>query len=246
MSKYRFSGKVCIYCLEEPSTPTGDHVFARKFFLANRRDNLPKVPACLNCNGKKSALELYLSAVLPLGAHHKDAIPNAEAAEGRILKNAKLHRELMAGTTRELIEISPGVHDERLVMPFSTVPLHELFTFIVKALAWHHWNIEFPPQFGVRVGSLTPAGEQLFASLLMEKNVSNSVNKNWGDGTFVYKGVQATDYPELTVWMFFVYGGFLVAENSSLKSQSSCIWAMTARASFFEKPAFKAVFEGTR
>jgi hypothetical protein len=244
MSKYRFSGMTCVYCLKEPSTPTGDHVFARKFFLADRRDNLPKVPACVRCNGKKAALELYLSAVLPLGANHKDAIPNAEMAEGRVRKNAKLHRELIAGITKELIEISPGVHGERLVMPFSMAPLHELFPFIVKALAWHHWNIELSPQFGVRVGSLPRAGEQFLAPL-MELNVGNLVERNWGEGTFVYKGVQGTDYPEMTIWQFSVYGGFLVAEKNTFSGQSACIWAITAHESFLEKPAFRAVFEQT-
>jgi hypothetical protein len=240
MSKYRFSGKTCIYCLNEPSTPTGDHVFARAFFLVSLRDNLPKVPCCLACNRTKSALERYLSAILPLGARHNDAIPNAESAEARILKNAKLLRELVAGTKKELVEISPGVSDEKFVLPFSTAAFHELFIFIVKALAWHHWKIEIPSQFGVRVGSLTHAGEQLLAPLLMEKNITKLVNENLGNGTFTYKGAQAADYAEMTIWQFSVYGGFLIADEIS---QSSCVWAITGRESFFAHPALKTFFE---
>jgi hypothetical protein len=71
MSK-KYKGKVCVYCGKEPST-TGDHVFAREFFLVKHRDGLPQVPSCDKCNGEKSALEHYLTAVLPFGARHRNA-----------------------------------------------------------------------------------------------------------------------------------------------------------------------------
>src|ERR1700730_16827139 len=41
MSK-RFRDKPCAYCLTNPSTATGDHVFAREFFPEAARANLPK------------------------------------------------------------------------------------------------------------------------------------------------------------------------------------------------------------
>ncbi len=63
MSK-RFRDKPCDYCLTNPSTATGDHVFAREFFPEAARANLPKVPACESCNNEKSRLEHYLTAVL--------------------------------------------------------------------------------------------------------------------------------------------------------------------------------------
>ena len=66
MSK-RFRDKPCVYCLTNPSTTTGDHVFAREFFPEAARANLPKVPACESCNNEKSHLEHYLTAVLPFG-----------------------------------------------------------------------------------------------------------------------------------------------------------------------------------
>lgn len=43
MSK-KYKGKLCVYCGERPSTKTGDHVFAREFFLESERDNPIKVP----------------------------------------------------------------------------------------------------------------------------------------------------------------------------------------------------------
>jgi hypothetical protein len=68
-----FKGKTCVYCATAPAA-TMDHVFAREFFLPDRRPNLPKVPACAACNGAKSQLEHYLTAVLPFGGQHADGL----------------------------------------------------------------------------------------------------------------------------------------------------------------------------
>src|ERR1700693_690251 len=107
MSK-RFKGKTCVYCGAAPSTTTGDHVFAREFFINARRGNLPKVPACEACNHEKSKLEHYLTAVLPFGGRHTDSAQNLSTlVEPRLAKNAKLHSALSAG----------------LLVPVSTLPI---------------------------------------------------------------------------------------------------------------------------
>ena len=71
----KHKGKPCAYCFERLSE-TADHVFARNFFLPSARANLPQVPACSLCNAQKSALEHYLTSVLPFGGRHKAALPN--------------------------------------------------------------------------------------------------------------------------------------------------------------------------
>jgi hypothetical protein len=53
----KLRGIVCICCAAGPST-TGDYVFAREPFAKARSDNAPRVPACAECNGKRSELEL--------------------------------------------------------------------------------------------------------------------------------------------------------------------------------------------
>src|SRR5665213_80393 len=242
MSKYRFKGKTCVYCLTEPSTPTGDHVFAREFFLPERRNNLPKVPACLSCNGEKSVLEHRLTALLPFGAQHMDVIPDLTNIGKRVAKNAKLRRELAASISSERVETSPGVYARRLAIPFLFDDLHDLFAFIVKGLIWHHWSVELPDRFGVKVGSITTSGEQVFAEL-QTKNVNQSVVKNLGNGTFTYQGAQGADYPELTVWVFSIYGGVkLSGLPESQDNESSRIGDITARQTLLESPAFKALF----
>jgi hypothetical protein len=49
MSK-KFKDKTCPYCGGAGISTTGDHIFARAFFLNARRANLPQVAACDACN----------------------------------------------------------------------------------------------------------------------------------------------------------------------------------------------------
>ena len=78
----RFRGKLCIYCLRDPSTSTGDHVFAREFFPESERADLPKVPACEACNNKKSKLmgwmapSRHLSARMVVVEDHQEQEPS--------------------------------------------------------------------------------------------------------------------------------------------------------------------------
>jgi|SRR6516165_636442 hypothetical protein len=101
MRRKQFAGQLCVYCNSNPAV-VPDHVFAREFFLVNQRDNLPQVPACDKCNNEKSRLEHHLTALLPFGGSHADALTNLETmVPKRLAKNARLHRRSRtAGTPR--------------------------------------------------------------------------------------------------------------------------------------------------
>ena len=97
MSGVTYKGRQCVYCVEARAE-SADHVIARKFFLVNRRDKLPQVPACKRCNGEKAQLENYLMVVLPFGARRTDAAVNLQTTvPKRLGKNRKLHEELAKG-----------------------------------------------------------------------------------------------------------------------------------------------------
>jgi hypothetical protein len=53
----KYKGKLCPYCGIATST-TEEHIFARGFFLEVDRANLPKAPACENCNRRKQAIRV--------------------------------------------------------------------------------------------------------------------------------------------------------------------------------------------
>jgi hypothetical protein len=80
--KHKFSGQICVFCNKAPSE-TADHALGRKFFLEERRGNLPQVPACRSCNNKKAELEYYLMTVLrlPEADSHRRNPPPAPTAK---------------------------------------------------------------------------------------------------------------------------------------------------------------------
>ena len=94
------TGQPCAYCRTGPSTAQGDHVFPRTFFLESKRGDLPKVPACKQCNDEKSRLEHYLATVLPFGGRHADASVNLEEQSFSQNAGQRVSVDLGEGTIR--------------------------------------------------------------------------------------------------------------------------------------------------
>jgi hypothetical protein len=231
MTKKKLKNMICVYCATRPAT-TEDHVFARSFFLEARRGNLPKVPACEQCNKAKSDLEHYLSAVLPFGGRHVDAAANLQgSAPRRLAKNQALHRKLAAGISRGWTR-EAGVYRPTSTLPFEPEKLAQLFAFIARALAWHHWRALIRPA-NVWTGSLNSTGESLFRPWMAQATVR--VTGNPGDGTFSYEGVQASDNPAMTLWIFSVYGGLrLSGDPDAPHEEVSKIGAITGSKRFMD------------
>jgi hypothetical protein len=232
----RFKGKTCVYCAANPST-TGDHVFARKFFAVKRRDNLPQVPACSDCNGKKSELEHYLTTILLLGGRHPDA--QAEMLEKlpkRLAKNAKLHRELRDGLS--LIG-GPSPLSGRIPVQvrFDGQKVHDFLRYVTKGLLWHHWKVILDPQQAVHVASLTVSGERLFA-YLFQKHAKRQVSVDLGGGTFRYVAAQG-HYPEFSLWGFSLLGGIVMNGTANKTATTSTVMAtVTGQPETMLDPAF--------
>ncbi len=205
MSK-RYVGKTCVYCGTAPAA-TMDHIFAREFFPVEQRANLPKVPACSSCNGTKSWLEHYLTAVLPFGGLHQDALVTLEKmVPPRLEKNAKLKNALSAGHRQETIDQN-GAMSPAMTIPFDSDRAAELFKFITQGLLYHHFDVLLDRQkHGVWAGFLNAQGEELHQKLLA-LNSRARVKADVGNGAFIYEGAQGTDIPEMSIWIFTLYGG---------------------------------------
>ncbi len=206
MSK-RFKGKICVYCVKNLSTNQGDHIFAREFFLPNRRQNLPKVPACKQCNGDKSKLEHYLTSILPFGGRHGDARSNIELVPKRLAKNARLRRLLVDGRKAVWSKEKSGLYVPTTTLPIKPGCIEQLFEFIVKGLVWYHWQIYLSSEHFVKVMVLTKAGEDAFEQRILKEKTNPYVSAAPGNGTFLYEGIQDATSPEATAWRFSVYGG---------------------------------------
>jgi hypothetical protein len=201
---------MCVYCATRSAT-TKDHVFARGFFLEARRGYLPQVPACRPCNTAKADLEHYLTAVLPFGGRHADAVANLEGmVPQRLAQNLALKRKLAAGRTR-IWTREAGIYLPTSTLPFEPEKLAKLFVFIAKGLAWHHWRVLITSDTDGWAGTLNSAGEHLLTSWMAPARVRVSAKP--GGGTFSYEGAQASDNPNMTIWMFSVYGGLKLSSG---------------------------------
>jgi hypothetical protein len=196
-----FKGDLCAYCSIRPAI-TGDHIFARSFFVESARDRLPQAPICAECNNEKSELEHYLAAVLPFGGRHPDALENlVTLVPKRLRKNAALHRQL-AEEPDENVPVESG-------------QLEKLFALIARGLAWHHWKIYLNEgEHSVRAVVLTAVGA---LDPLFSQPARDCVSESIGGGTFCYEGRQGVDDPNLTIWRFSVYGGLLLSESGAPK-----------------------------
>ena len=203
-----YKGKTCVYCCVEGASDTGDHVFPRELFLKDRRDNLPQVPACNKCNGNKSKLEHYLTAVLPFGGRHDDALPNlGNMVPLRLKNNQKLHRQIAAGVTRELLSHPSGLLIPTTAIPFDAEKLEKLFVFVVKGLMWHHWNVLLGSDCGVQV-SIPGAMQKPFYEKLFQHRAKARLDEDLGNGTVKYVSAQGIDKPIISVWKFSLYGAY--------------------------------------
>ncbi len=223
MSSVKYKGKQCVYCVEAPAD-TADHAIARKFFLVNRRDNLPQVPACKKCNGEKAQLENYLMVVLPFGGRHGDAAVNLQMmVPKRLRENKKLHEELAKGLAE-----SGGT-----AIPFDHTRLNRLFAMIARAMAWYHWGVLLGVGYGAIAFTFSDSGRSFFEQLLTKLPIR--VAGNLGENTFSYQGAQAADCPEMTVWRFSMYGGVSFGGDPKVTGPSSLAVAVTGRDALIKK-----------
>lgn len=216
MSK-KYKGKQCVYCVSATSA-TGDHVIGREFFLPNQRSGLPIVPACEPCNNRKSQLEHYLMAVLPFGGLHPDAASNLETlVRKRLLKNAKLHAELVKGLAQ-----SGGT-----AIPFDSDRLTSLCALIARGLLWYHWGILLGEGFSAMASLFADSSRAFFESMISQWATPNRVEVDLGNRTFTYKGVQPANCPQMSIWNFSMYGGVAFAHDPKAPGSASLAVAVT-------------------
>jgi hypothetical protein len=94
-----------------------------------------------------------------------------------------------------------------MTIPFESDRAAELFKFITQGLLYHHFDVLLDRQkHGVWAGFLNAQGEELHQKLLA-LNSRARVKADVGNGAFIYEGAQGTDIPEMSIWIFTLYGG---------------------------------------
>lgn len=202
MSK-KYIGKPCAYC--GGMSTTADHVFPRKFFSREVSD-LPKVPACKTCNGKKSGLERDAIALFSLVGRHPDSIKNFnDNALRRLAKTPELRRS-MAQSTEKLVE-DGGLLVQEPTIRVEASSLKRLSAFIACGLSYFWLNVQVNPD-ACDVG----VAEQNCIDLLRRKakwlsaqDRCRYVTRDLGNRTIIYEGV-APALPFKAIWWFSIHG----------------------------------------
>lgn len=229
MGSKKYKGKICAYCGPEGISSTGDHIFARGFFLDSRRDNIPQVPSCDSCNNLKSELEHYLTALLPFGGQHSDSSENlATMVPKRLNKNGRLHRKLYDLRSSGWSRTEQGLLVRSMTLPIDFNKLEKLMEYILRGLAYKHMGVILNKDDNVKALALTDEGEQFFNNRLFGVRVKNRIKKSWGRGTIVYEGVQGVDDPKVTAWKIAMYGGIQLSEDDGSHSNSSLFGGFTS------------------
>jgi hypothetical protein len=198
MARRKFEGEACAYC----GGPYDDdeHVVARGFFVVKDRGDLPQVPACRRCNREKGAIEFELMHELGFGGAHPAAEENLTAfVAKRLAKNARAMRRLRKGWSKSLV-MQNGIIRSVRTTSLQAELLPNLFAFIARGLAWHHWGTRILPDRWVEVVPVVGVFAHEFAALRRMRPGRDTGLVNLGNSTFVYRGVQGTASPEVTVW----------------------------------------------
>ena len=93
-----------------------------------------------------------------------------------------------------------------VTLPLHQEPLTRLFEFIAKGMAWYHWRVVFDQGSAAWSGILNLAGEAIFNPFMSAGTVDH-VGDEVGAGTFAYAGTRARDNPQMSAWVFTIYGG---------------------------------------
>ncbi|MCB1505572.1 MAG: HNH endonuclease [Hyphomicrobiaceae bacterium] len=234
MASKRYKNKTCAYCGKLGASQSGDHVFAREFFLERDRGNLPQVPACVDCNNKKSALETYLLQLMPLGANHPAA---HESVRTLMPKRAAHHGnkallDVLNGpdATVFLIDQS-GQRQQRIPVLIDANKLQDWCGLVARGLANFHWGVA-TPNYSVEVMPLTPEVERHILELASSRKNGGHIEGSIGDGTFEYRGFMCGDGEPASLWMIDLYGRMPIGGDPDFSRACAATWAV------FITPAF--------
>lgn len=208
MASKKFRHKTCAYCGQAGASATGDHVFARKFFLVKHRANLPEVPACERCNSEKSKLETYLLQIMPLGANHADA---AETSRTLMPKRAahpanKVLREIIDSPQQSVsLTDQTGECHERIPVYVDANRLEEWCRLVARGLAFFHWGVT-TPDYKVEAIPLAAEVEHHILAFASRLKDGEYLERSVGNGAFAYRGFKCADGESASMWMIYLYG----------------------------------------
>ena len=226
----KYIGKTCIYCGIEKSA-AGDHVIAREFFPEDLRHGIPKVPACVKCNTRKSTLEQYLMTVLPFASNHPVAQRVVERkASARLAGNKKLHKELAEKSETIWVQSESGLILPTKSLPFKPEAAVDYFGMVAQGLLHHHTGAVLDGDYSTTAFALTKFGVEHFERKFWPPRAPKVMAHTLADGALRYRGRGTNDSPMASVWLIELYGGLgLRGAGADEGSEAELFGAITMR-----------------
>ena len=228
MASKRYKGKTCAYCGVATISATGDHVFARKFFLERHRSHLPQVPACGRCNSEKSKLETYLLQVMPLGAIHAEASETRLALMPKRSANPanKVLRQILEGPNEVVVlRDYAGLSHEHVAVLVDAEMLRTWCGLVARGLAFFHWGVA-TPDYEVETVPLSATVERDIFCLAKSFRSGEAVTNSVGNGAFTYRGFKCADGEAASVWMIQLYGAMPIGGDPTISRACAASWGV--------------------
>jgi hypothetical protein len=228
MASKKFKHKTCAYCGKRGTSETGDHVFAREFFLVKHRAYLPQVPACARCNSDKSRLESYLLQMMPLGANHAD-VP--EASRTLMPKRAahpanKVLRDIIERPHEPVwLTDQDGQRQERIPVYVDANMLHDWCGLVARGLAFHHWGVA-TPDYEVETIPLAAEVERDILAFASHLKGGEYIERLVGNGAFAYRGFRCADGEPASMWMIYLYGRMPIGGDPTVSRVCPASWGV--------------------
>ena len=191
---------------------TADHVIARKVFFERDRMDLPKVPACMACNGEKSRLENYFLAMVLAASNHADSDAyRRDFVMPRLRKNRKFQHAI--NTAKPTVIQRDGRFQQVYAIHIEADKTTRLMEMISLGLYHHHAGQPLQDSYDAVARIFTPEGETDFLAMTREEFPEDSpiVRGNLGDGAFAYEGIQHSELVGFSVWRMIWHGGIALA-----------------------------------
>jgi hypothetical protein len=178
--------------------------------------------------------------VLPFGGRHADALANLSGmVPPRLKNNKKLHNHLARNASRIWTKTESGLRVRTIAWPIEPGKIIQLFTYIVRGLLFHHWNVRVSDNHFIDVMLLARGGQSMFNGF-MQMNAKAREHRNLGSSTFTYDGIQGLDNDAVSMWRFSIYGDITFAgDPQSLDEEAVQIGAITGPKHISDKVALR-------
>lgn len=218
----------CAYCGAQPAA-TRDHVLPLCLFTSPVPLKMLTVPACWQCNERKSKNDEYLRDLLAFDIACCEHPVAQELMKGKITRSMRRGRCAFANRAvrnarRVWLQTPTGIYfDHAYSIPLQVERIDEIFTTIARGIYYKLAGARFPDGYEFEVRRVLPRNAGLVFEILKEAGLRGPYRVGNVFGClFAYWGKD----PGVAKWLMWFYDGFFVTVSTRRRG-SSCDGSQT-------------------